>query len=419
MGMNGAGIAVTQAAAPLAGSARHAASVVVGIPTRNEVSTIRHVVAVVEEGLRRAGWAGCAVLVNADNASSDGTPAAFGAAPGCIRRLALATGADGAGKGTNVLAVFRFALEMGAERVAVFDADVRSIEPGWVGALLGGVDGKSPAMAVPVYRRNRYEGNTTNHIASPLLAAVLGVHVQQPIAGDFAFNRSFVERAVRWPLPESARLYGIDIHLTGSAAREGYRIVQVPLGRKIHNPGFPKILFMSQQVIDSAFHVIARTGRPQPAPAGPAGPRVTVDTAAARPAAALVDRTLAKVRVYLAQHRGALACLFPSLSRSAFAADGLAVLDALVWGEVLADALAAVAAGRAAEARDHLVALYLCRVMTYWDEMELMDDPAAIDAALDAQTATVIRAVALRHGLELTVDPPPSLNPGAWAGGPL
>ena len=51
-------------------------------------------------------------------------------------------------------------------------------------------------MAVPVYRRNRYEGNTTNHLASPLLAAVLGVHVQQPIAGDFAFNRAFIERAV-------------------------------------------------------------------------------------------------------------------------------------------------------------------------------------------------------------------------------
>jgi glucosylglycerate synthase len=86
---------------------------------------------------------------------------------------------------------------------------------------------------------------------------------------------------------------------------------------------------------------------------------------------------------------------------------------------VLADALAAVAADRAAEARDHLVALYLCRVMTYWDEIERMGDPAAIDAALDAQTATVIRAVARRRGLELTVAPPLSLNPGAWAGGPL
>lgn len=417
--MDVVGVAATRAAAPLAAGAPHPASVVAGFPTRNEVSTVRHVVDVVEEGLCRAGWAGCAVLVNADNGSSDGTPAAFGASPGRIRKLTIATGADGTGKGTNVLAIFRAALDMGAERVAVFDADVRSIEPGWAGAMLDAVEGNAPAMAVPVYRRNRYEGNTTNHIASPLLAAVLGVQIQQPIAGDFAFNRGFVERALTWPLPESAQLYGIDIHLTGSAAREGFRIAQVPLGRKIHNPGFPKILFMSQQVIDSAFHVIARAGHPRPAPAAPHGPRATVDTAVVRPEAALVERTLAQVRAYLAQQRAAIGCLFPSLDGAVWARDGLAVVDAPAWGEVLADALAAVAAGRAVEARDHLVALYLCRVMTYWDEIERLDDPAAIDAALDVQTAAAIRAVARRRGLELTVAPPMALSPGAWAGGPL
>ncbi|HUY45678.1 MAG TPA: hypothetical protein VMV92_08130 [Streptosporangiaceae bacterium] len=344
----------TGAAVRLAAATPHAvAAVVAGFPTRNEVSTVRHVADVVEEGLRRAGLAGCAVLVNADNGSSDGTPAAFCAAPGGIRRLSISTGAEGTGKGTNVLAIFRAALDMGAARVAVFDADVRSAEPGWAGAMLGAVDGDAPAMAVPVYRRNRYEGNTTSHLVSPLLAAVLGVHVQQPIAGDFAFNRSFVEHALTWPLPESARLYGIDIHLTGSAAREGYRIVQVPLGRKIHNPGFPKILFMSQQVIDSAFHVIARTGHPRLAPAAPPGERATVDAAAVRPDARLVERTLAKVRAYLAQHRAAIRSLFPSLDHGVQVRGGLAVLDAPAWGEVLADALAAVAAGRAAGRAGH------------------------------------------------------------------
>ena len=360
------------------------------------------------------------MLVNADNGSNDGTSAAFCAVPGGIRRLSIGTGAEGTGKGTNVLAIFRAALDMGAARVAVFDADLRSAEPGWAGTMLGAVNCDTPAMAVPVYRRNRYEGNTTNHLVSPLLAAVLGVHVQQPIAGDFAFNRSFVEQALTWPLPESARLYGIDIHLTGNAAREGYRIVQVPLGRKIHNPGFPKILFMSQQVIDSAIHVIARAGHPRPVPTASPVERSTVDAAAVRPDAGLVERTLAKVRIYLAQHCAAIRSLFPSLDKVVKVRDGLAVLDAQTWGEVLADALAAVAAGYAAEVRDHLVALYLCRVMTYWDEIErLEEDPAAIDAALDAQTAAVIHAVARRRGLEFTVAPPLAFTPGAWAEGTL
>jgi hypothetical protein len=397
---------------------RGATHLVVGIPSRNEVTTIQRVVAVAEEGLARAGWAEGAVLVNADNGSTDGTPTAFRAAPGQVRKMTLATGADGCGKGTNVLAIFRLALELGAERVALLDADVRSSEPGWIQAMLDAVDAGTPAMAVPVYRRNRYEGNTTNHIASPLLAAVLGTRVQQPIAGDFAFNRSFVERAVTWPLPESAYVYGIDIHLTGSAALDGHRIAEVPLGRKLHNPGFPKILHMSQQVIDSLFHVIARAGRPRQPPEATSPPRTTVDAVAVRPETARVERALARVRAYLARRRSAVMATFPSLPETAWSRDGLVMVDRQVWAEVLADALLAVASGRAREARDHLVAVYLCRVMTYWDEIERLGEPAAIDAALDAQTAAVIRAVA-RRGIEFAAAPPMTLSPGAWRGGQL
>jgi hypothetical protein len=169
-------------------------------------------------------------------------------------------------------------------------------------------------MAVPVYRRNRYEGNTTNHLAGPLLAAVLGAHVQQPIAGDFAFNRAFIERAVTWPLPESAQLYGIDVYLTGNAAREGHRICEVPLGRKIHNPGFPKIVKKSQQVIDALWHIFCLSGAARPS----AGPlrlaRSTVDDAAVRPDAGLAEQTFAMVSRYMAGNAGVIAGLFPCLA---------------------------------------------------------------------------------------------------------
>jgi hypothetical protein len=391
--------------------------VVVGIPTRNEAATVQQVAVVADEGLCQAGWAESAILVNADNNSGDGTPAAFLATPGRVRKMALATGTDG-GKGTNVLAIFQAGLDLGAEKVALMDADVRSAEPCWVEAMLQAVDAKTPTMAVPVYRRNRYEGNTTNHLASPLLAAVLGVRVQQPIAGDFAFNRGFVEQAINWPLPESAQLYGIDIHLTGSAAREGCRIVEVPLGRKLHNPGFPKILHMSQQVIDSLFHVISLAGCPRRVPEAVPGPRTTVDVMAVRPEQALIERTAARVRAYLSCHRDEVTALFPSLGEAAWEPEGLMVVDAAAWAEVLADALGALAAGKARQARDHLVALYLCRVFTYWDEIEDLGEPGAIDAALDAQTAQVIRAVA-RRKLQFPSMPPMALIPGAWQGGSL
>lgn len=111
--------------------------------------------------------------------------------------MTLSTGAAGTGKGTNVMAIFHAALDLDAERVVVFDADVRSIEPDWLARMLDAVGGVSPAVAVPVYRRNRYEGNTTNHIVSPLLAATLGVHVQQPIAGTS--HSTALSWNGRWP----------------------------------------------------------------------------------------------------------------------------------------------------------------------------------------------------------------------------
>jgi glucosylglycerate synthase len=398
-------------------AAGHTGLVVAGFPTRNEAPTIGRVVAVADEGLGSAGLSAAAVLVNADNGSRDGTAAVFRSCPAQSRRVSVATGARGTGKGTNLLAIFHAALDLGAERVVVLDADVRSGEPWWVPRLLSAVDCADPAIAVPVYRRNRYEGNTTNHLASPLVRAVLGAHVQQPIAGDFGFNRAFVERAVTWPLPESAQLYGIDIYLTGNAAREGHRIREVRLGRKIHNPGFPKIVTISQQVIDALWHVIFLAGRVRPPARPPAVPRSTVDGAAVRPDPGLVEQTCARVRRYLSRNAGAMAALFPCLGAEFFQAPGaLPGMPAPAWAEVLADALTALADGRGAEARDHLVALYLCRVLTYWQEIEQLGDPDAIDALLDEQSALVAVAVS-RRSLRFAVRPPMDFRVGQWADG--
>lgn len=389
--------------------------VVAGFPTRNEAPTIGQVVAMADEGLGQAGLSAAAVLVNADNDSPDGTSAAFLGCPARSRRLTVATGAQRTGKGTNLLAIFHAALDLGAERVVVLDGDVRSGEPWWVTRLLGAIEGgDGPAVAVPVYRRNRYEGNTTSHLASPLLAAVLGVDVQQPIAGDFAFSRVFIERAVTWPLPESAQLYGIDIWLIGNAARERHQIAQVPLGRKVHNPAFGKIVRISQQVIDALWHLSYLSGGLRPARPLRASARSTVDDAAVRPDAALAGRTFARAARYLSGHAGAVTEMFPCLAGAVPEPGGLVDMPAELWAEVLGDALAAVAAGRAAEARDHLVALYLCRVAAYWREIERLRDPEAIDALLDEQSEMVRTAVARRR-LRFAIRPPMDFRAGPWA----
>lgn len=389
--------------------------VVAGFPTRNEAPTIGQVVALAEAGLGHAGLSEATVLVNADNDSPDGTAAAFLSCPVRSRRLTVATGAHRTGKGTNLMAIFHAALDLGAERVVVLDGDVRSGEPCWATRLLAAVDCDDPVVAVPVYRRNRYEGNTTSHLASPLLAAVLGTDVQQPIAGDFAFSRGFVERAVTWPLPESVQLYGIDIWLTGNAAREGHRITQVPLGRKIHNPGFPKIVKISQQVIDALWHLAYLTGAPRPSRPTQVSARSTADDAASRPGAELTERTFGQAARYLSGHANKITEEFPCLAGAAPGPNGLVEIPAALWAEVLGDALAALARGKPTEARDHLVALYLCRVATYWREIEQLGSPEAIDALLDEQSA-MVRAAVARRRLRFAARPTMDFRTGPWAG---
>lgn len=399
------------AAAPRPASVHR--SIVIGVPSRNEAATVGAVVTAAIEGLGALGALGDALLINADNGSHDGTPAVFASATRGVAHECLAVPAEASGKGSNVLAILRMAESVGAESVLLLDADVRTVEPGWVAAMLGAVAGDGPVLAAPIYRRNRMEGNTTNHVVSPLMSAVFGVRVEQPIAGDFAFNAAFVRACLERPIPGSAELYGIDVHLTGMAAREGWPIVQVPLGRKIHNPGFPKILYGSQQVIDSLLHAVALLESPRrPAEAHPAARR-TVDAQIAVPDRGLVAAATAKALNYLRANVGALTELLPSVKGVPGAEWGLWI-DEVAWAQILADTLVSLGAETLPLVRDHLVALYLSRVMTYWAQIEGLS-PESIDALLDRQSAAVVDSV---HGRAITLPGaamPPTFEPGYWA----
>lgn len=387
----------------------------VGIPARNEASTIASVALAADAGLRQALPTGHNMIVLADNGSTDGTPEAFLSAATTTSRRVIQSGGDGTGKGTNVLALVRMALECDAERLILLDADVRSAEPTWIERLATAVEGEVPTLAVPTYRRNRYEANTTNHLASPLVAGVFGARLQQPIGGEFALNRALLRRVVTWTRPASAALYGIDIWLTANSLREGHRVVEVPLGFKLHNSPFPKILHLPLQVLDSLFHVATCTDRPQAADMDvPMNRREAVDTVAMPQDPALVAHVGATVAGYLAAHTAEVRRLFPTVRELTPAPWGLRI-GTEDWPHVLADAMELLAQNRFLVARDHVIALYINRVLSFWDEIE--DLPGAeIDALLDRQASDTVKAIADRSiEFDGTVAPA-GFDRGHWRG---
>ncbi len=404
--------------------------IVVGIPSYNEARTIRQVVETIDAGLRTFFPHLTAAIVNADSGSDDGTSACFLSTPTTAEKIAIDTGSLKKGKGRNIFAVLRFARATLAKAACLFDADVRTISPDWVDKLLSPALGESrPALISPIYTRNKYEGNTTNHIVVPLLYAVFGRHIRQPIAGEFAMNREFIRMALDWPSAESALLYGIDIFLTANALARGLNVAEVRLSRKLHNPGFPKILHMSQQVLDTLMRILltSQAGRVggEESQSGSQDFRLadhtSIDAVAETPKEQAVNEVLERVRRYLTQH-DSMAAIIPGIVTGTPgyignpSAPNLPAIDAETWCNALISALGMLTPGNFFQVRDQLVAIYLCRVMTYWGEINAAT-PAEIEQSLYLQASLLRESFLRRRPLGRIYEwesIPFELRPGPW-----
>jgi glucosylglycerate synthase len=243
------------------------ADIVVGIPSFNNVATIRGVVRAVLEGLSRYFPGRRGVIVNADGGSTDGTREIVAAeVPGKEAILlahrtrdlhaiaALYAGIPG--KGSAFRAVFEIASALDARACAVCDADLRSITPEWIELLVRPALEEGFDFVAPLYRRHRYDGTITNAIVYPFTRALYGKRIRQPIGGDFGFSGAMAGRFLQgegWD-GDVAR-FGIDVWMTTTAVASGGRICQSFLGTKLHAPKNPatELVEMLCQVVGAAF----------------------------------------------------------------------------------------------------------------------------------------------------------------------
>jgi len=128
----------------------------------------------------------------------------------------------------------------------LFDTDTRNSSVEMYSSLMKSVtDGV--ALAIADYPRLWHEGNLTNHVVRPMLAAIPGVNIRQPIAGDYALSNVAVNTLLDWldNSPEAQRMhdfidgYGIDVTIVLRSLEVG-RIVSVPFtDAKKHAASFP------------------------------------------------------------------------------------------------------------------------------------------------------------------------------------
>lgn len=225
------------------------------VPTYNEVDTIEAIVKKIDVGLLKYVKNYQCYIVNCDNNSKDGTGEKFKQI-NTRNSEKVYIGSNEVGKGINLINFFKFCYEKNINYAITLDADVISMENWWIEAFLEMLINSRVDYVVPSYKRNRFEGTTTNLFAFPLIYAVTGVKIRQPIGGDFAFNRKYIEHILKQNVNDEIKRYGIDIFMTLNAIYGKFKIKTIELGQKIHKPSFKKMYNMFGEVLKSAIFTI-------------------------------------------------------------------------------------------------------------------------------------------------------------------
>ncbi len=232
-------------------------NIVVGIPSYNESDTNSYVTRTVGEGLEEYFPDKKSIIVNVDNNSPDNTKDAFLETKTRIEKKYISTAHGIRGKGNNMLNLFNFAKQAGAEVIIVVDADLKSITKEWI-EYLGRPIVEGYDYVIPLYSRHQFDGTITNHICYPVMFGMLSMDIRQPIGGEFAFSPRLMKYWLKQSWVESTRQYGIDIFMSLNAVLGGFKICQSGLGTKVHKASAPKLGVMFEQVIETLLTILVQ-----------------------------------------------------------------------------------------------------------------------------------------------------------------
>lgn len=227
--------------------------IAVCVPTYNESDIIETTIKKIDKGLQYYDSTYETYIINCDN-STDDTGKIFQSLKTKSKKIYIRS--DEIGKGINLINFFKFCKENSIDYAITLDADVISMNDNWIHTFLDKLINEKFNYVVPSYKRSRFEGSTTNQFAYPILYALTGKRIRQPIGGDFAFDKNYIDYIIKQPYNDSIKKYGIDIYMTLNAVYGNFKVTSIDLGKKIHKPSFGKMYNMFGQVLNGAIYTI-------------------------------------------------------------------------------------------------------------------------------------------------------------------
>ena len=165
------------------------------------------------------------------------------------------------GKGGALRQILTVADLTQARAVAVIDAEVTTLTPEWIAALIRPVRTQHYDYVTPIYARHPAEAPLISQLVRPVVRALYGWQVQEPLAAEFGCSHKFVAHCLEQDVWDTELAnYGIDLWMTGAALAGGFACCQAPLGIRhaaspADRPGFPAVF---QQVVGATFDCLER-----------------------------------------------------------------------------------------------------------------------------------------------------------------
>src|SRR5215467_6105276 len=184
-----------------------AADILVGIPTYNNADTIVPLINAARTGVMQFPEHRT-VIMQVDGGSEDSTlQSARTALNGWsnfiqtsyplypIHKIAVSSHAI-PGRDSAFQTIFSTAERLGAQACCVIEPGLKSVPPEWIGSLVQPVLESGFDLVAPQYLRHKYEGTLISGILYPIVRALFGKQIRQPVGSDFGFSRGFIRHCL-------------------------------------------------------------------------------------------------------------------------------------------------------------------------------------------------------------------------------
>lgn len=215
--------------------------IAVGILSYNNAATVRQVAETAARGVEKYFAPLTVVLVNVDAGSADATVERLaGLETPTIRAHHAVSIHERAnvpyhgvpGRSAALRLVFAISQRLGARVLLLLEADVGSVTDDWIDRLARPVLEKGADLVAATHARHRYDGTITNLLLRPLVRALYGRRLRQPLAGQQALSARLIEHLLVHPRWNWSARDVADLWIDGTAIADGFSVWETWLGRR-------------------------------------------------------------------------------------------------------------------------------------------------------------------------------------------